>query len=450
MATELELNLLGQRTRWAAWVALIQRAGLYRIATRIGFAVCDQAVFAGSSFAVTLLMVRWMTQNDFGAFSVSYSVYMLVQTAFDGLVAEPLAVFGAGRFADWFDTYLGLLLIGHVVLGMLMLIVLLIAAAVIHLLGGADLSSAFAGMAIAAPFLCARSLTRQPLYVLSRIHWSVVAGAVQLVCTVIGLQTLHSEHLLNPFDAFLTLGVGSGLASAVVLIFCLGPKWRNGNAALGFSALIVTHLAYGRWAVSERFVFWLQTNALYLVLPLAAGGLHASAAYRAGNMLAMPAYMTVMTLGSVILPAMARAHASAGTSQRGQVLTVAVGAAVLCYALLLVGFGHAAGSVLFDGQYDTELDTIFLTLLGMGVVLYAIDVMMEIQLRAQLLVRQVFIARLVATVAQMTVGVALSFLFGLKGAALALVVTWMVTIVTIHIGTRTGRTSVGLLRTGGS
>lgn len=48
---------------------------------RKGFwAVLDQGLFAGSNFLVSVLLARWLEPASYGAFSVAYSVFLLLDS----------------------------------------------------------------------------------------------------------------------------------------------------------------------------------------------------------------------------------------------------------------------------------------------------------------------------------------------------------------------------------
>jgi O-antigen/teichoic acid export membrane protein len=415
------------------------------LARRLGLAVCDQGFFAGASFIFTLLLARWLTKDEFGAFSVAYAVLLLMLNLYDGLVSEPLAIFGAGRFADRFAAYVGRVLVGHLIIGTAMAGLLGLLAGLLHALGVTALAGAFTGMAVAAPLLCARSLTRQPLYVLSRIQGSVAAGAVHLSIGGFGLALLKATGQLSPATAFLAIGAGGAIASLGIVAFCLQPVWHSTDRMLGIRTLVSTHLTYGGWATGERLLLWAQINVLYLGLPVFAG-LHATAAFRAAATLAMPAIMTVMALGTALLPALVRAAAQPVEPRWVRLLAPMAALAVLSYAVLLTGFGHAIAHMLFAGQYDAELDPLLLALTGSGAVLNAVQIMLELQARARLRIRAILHARLMASAVMATAGLGLLMLYDLRGAALASALNSLTTLAALRFSTCRRATASGELQ----
>jgi O-antigen/teichoic acid export membrane protein len=401
------------------------------MATRFGLAVCDQALFAGTSFAFTLLLGRWATQEDFGAFSVAFSVFVLLQNVFEGLVFEPFGVYGSGRLSQHLDAYIGRLLIGHFFIAGALAGAALLIALVLGAEQQTTLANAFLGMGLATPFLLGRILTRQALYITARVHWSAVVGVVYLVCSVTVLSLLRSLGLVTPFSAFLALGSGSLVASLIVVLVFLAPVWRSTHPELSPRRLMTDHFTYGGWAIGERLLLWFQTNVFFLELPLVAG-LHASAAFRAVSTLAMPAYMTISAVAAVLLPALVRAQASQAQPQWAKWLIPGAMAGAFIYCVLLISFGQQAAHIAFAGQYDADLNLPLLAAAGVGPVLFAAAIVVELRLRAGLMIRQVLVARATTTGLLLLAGVALVAWYHVLGAALALALTWLTT-VCVHI-----------------
>ena len=77
------------------------------------WAVLDQGVFALSNFGINIVMARWLAPRDYGAFTLAYSVFLLLGTVHSALLVEPMMVFGAGKYREKFPDYLSLLMRGH-------------------------------------------------------------------------------------------------------------------------------------------------------------------------------------------------------------------------------------------------------------------------------------------------------------------------------------------------
>src|SRR5690349_6833146 len=91
------------------------RSGLARLAGKGAWAVMDQALFAGSNFIMNIMLVQWLSEHAYGAFSVAFAIFLLIGTLHTSLLTEPMVVFGSGRYREKSGEYLGLLICGHAV-----------------------------------------------------------------------------------------------------------------------------------------------------------------------------------------------------------------------------------------------------------------------------------------------------------------------------------------------
>ena len=60
--------------------------------TRGFWAIADQALFAISNLIVNVLLARWLTPREYGAFVTAYVVLILVSVAHGGLLIEELCM----------------------------------------------------------------------------------------------------------------------------------------------------------------------------------------------------------------------------------------------------------------------------------------------------------------------------------------------------------------------
>src|ERR1041385_5129801 len=52
----------------------------------------DQGVFALSNFLLNVLFARWLPQNDYGIFALTFSGYLILTLIHYGMILEPLLV----------------------------------------------------------------------------------------------------------------------------------------------------------------------------------------------------------------------------------------------------------------------------------------------------------------------------------------------------------------------
>ena len=65
-------------------------SGITYWTTRGFWAVVDQALFAVSNLIINVLLARWLSPQEYGAFVTAYVVLILVGVAHGGLLIEPM------------------------------------------------------------------------------------------------------------------------------------------------------------------------------------------------------------------------------------------------------------------------------------------------------------------------------------------------------------------------
>ena len=115
-------------------------------------AVLDQGLFAIPNLVVNILLARWLSPREYGAFVAAYAVLLLIAIAHSALVIEPMLVFGPTKFADRFVGYLNDVLRLHWMFSAATTVALLGTAVVLSRLASPLLGNAFFGLALAGPF----------------------------------------------------------------------------------------------------------------------------------------------------------------------------------------------------------------------------------------------------------------------------------------------------------
>ena len=82
---------------------------LLRWTTKSGLAILDQGLISGSNFAASILLARWLTPAQYGAYAVAFSVFILLSLIYLALLLEPMAVFGGSAYHNCLREYLRVL-----------------------------------------------------------------------------------------------------------------------------------------------------------------------------------------------------------------------------------------------------------------------------------------------------------------------------------------------------
>src|SRR3989304_11758 len=122
---------------------------IWKWGKRVGFSILDQGLFSGSNFALNILLARWLSPEEYGAFAVSFSIMWILGGIQSSLIYEPMMVFGPikfqGRLPNYIKQLSRLQLIINIPLSVLVVFASLFMSAIIK--------TALIGMAITLPFI---------------------------------------------------------------------------------------------------------------------------------------------------------------------------------------------------------------------------------------------------------------------------------------------------------
>lgn len=395
--------------------------GRIRWLHRSSLAIFDQAIFAGASFVLNVILARQMAPSEYGAFTFSYSVFLFWGSLHIAFLADPAVVFGAGRYGLWFSVYVGSLIRLHLTISLAGSAILALAGLVsIHF--NASVGYGVVGAAIAAPFVLLSWLLRRAIYVQSDLRWSIAAGIVYLALIAGGLWY---GHVRSGFGAMIVLGVAA-LFAVVVLLRALTPSMQPLPGAPSDSDVRRQHWKFAHWSVPTAALLWLIDNSFYVILPFF-HGLRTSGDLRIVTILGLPVVNAVGILAMSLLPSLSRAHTGGEGKRFRSLVRRAVLALMGCcvlYGVLLVAFGPALIRLLFGSSYvPARLALVLTALLPIPIALYGV---FSHALRAAERFRAVFWYVLAGAAIAMVAGFSLVGRFGVPGAITSSLLAWTV------------------------
>jgi len=393
-----------------------------RWAARGGLAVADQAALAGTNFAVSVLLARWLAPAPYGAFSVALAFSWLLRSLYDALVNAPMTVIGVGRHAEHFRSYLGTVLGAQLKLALPLAGVILLAGLIVQQAVSPSVGDALMGLAVASPPLLLLWSARSAFYAELRVGGSVLGGALYCATSLAALAALHAGGWLTPASAFVALGLGAGLG-VLVTLRRLAPDWNGG----GFSVrqIVNEHWGYGRWALADGTMGWVSLNLYYLVLP-ASHGLEWTGALRAVMNFSLPGTHTLMALGALLLPTLVRQREGAGaramTRTAWRWLGIFLGlTSVYLGALWLMR--NELFVLFYGGKYREHASS--LLWVGLVPVSASFAVVLGSVLQAFERPDLGFWSQVGSAVAALTVGLGLATLWGVNGAIGGLILSYV-------------------------
>lgn len=387
-------------------------------------AIGDQGLFAGSNFITTLLLGRWMIKEELGAVVVALTWFQLIQTFYESLVVAPMSYYGADKYQNRFQRYLGYIFTGHVLVSVTIAAIFGIIALLVNEFNSALLGQAMAGVAVSTVFLLARGLIRQPFYVLSKPQLSAIGGAIYLVVNIVSTVILYQSNLLNPFTALVGMGLASFI-TVIVQVIMLKPQYRGNYEDITPKSVMADHWEYGKWAISAQSISWLSTNFGILLIPLVTG-FSSSATIRATTILILPVIMMNTALVSLLTPIFVRTYKSEGArglDKRVRNTRLMVMAVTGVYFIVLSIFGKQLVHILYDGNYDEEVSSLYMVALAAMPFITTVSRIFDAGLMSMGKIKLSFKSKIVPTTLTVILDLILVVPFGILGIAIESLIT---------------------------
>ena len=408
------------------------------------WAVLDQGLFAGSNFALNILLARWMTELEYGVFATALVGYRLSFTLYEALLTEPLLVFGPGRYRRRLQKYLGTLLYGHV--GFALLFGGLLVLCWVGLRTGGEgnveqskLATALLALALAEPFILLRALARSVCYVRALPRLAASGGGLYMVLLFGCLYVFYRTEALSYASAFGAMA----LASVVSGFYLLAPTWPR-MPSRGLAGLIARgHWGYGRWSLGARALRWIPNNLWYLILPIWIG-IEANGALFALMVFNLAVTHTYSVLSTLLVPLLVKSRSDGSGRFKRMVLGMlglftAVG---LGYWGVVSLFNQPLVDLLYNGKFAEE--AYLLAVLGLIPLANGIGAVLSAALRAIERPDLIFWSSLAATVVTLALGIPITYFYGLVGAAASLVITETTIAITLARLLATRRSAVAV------
>lgn len=294
-------------------IAAARATGLAWLSKAV-LAVLDQGLMAGSNFVLSIFLARWLTPEQYGEYALAFAIFLLVSHFYMSFLLEPMAVFGGSTYRSRMQGYLGSLLWLH--LGATVVVWLLLGGIAwgAQLLGlGGDLPKALAAVMLAGPCIQLFWLIRRAFYT-DLSPATAVVGAGFYSCIILGgLIPIYRYGLLSSFMAFLLMGFGALLTSALLLIR-LKPTLRLKHLSPNLRETWAQHWDYGRWALATSVLLWIPSNFYYLFLA-GYSGVASAGEFKVLINFVLPIENIAAALSLLFQSHVARVHYTQGASQ---------------------------------------------------------------------------------------------------------------------------------------
>lgn len=387
--------------------------------TKGGLALLDFGLYSGSNFLLGILLARWMAPEQYGAYALVFSIFILVTFLYQAMLLEPLSVFSGTTYSKNLRGYLKSNFWLHWGVSAIICVVMAITAIVARSYSHTA-AMAFAGMTAATPFILIHALGRRSFYLKLSPGPAAFGSSFYCILVVSGSFLIYKLGWLTAFSAFLTMGFAA-LVGGVIMLFQLQAKLEPATAEMHLSETWKKHWEYGKWALGTCIVGWIPT---YVYIPLVSkfSGLAVTAELRALMNLGGPVLQTYAALSMLFLPFAARVQGSegrAGSSALTRKLTALFVAGAIAYWIVLIPLRRPLFNLLYAGKYMDASS--LLPLFAAETIIWSAALGPAIVLRAMEYPRSLFFANGAASVVAILVGIPATRYFGLRGVIWSMV-----------------------------
>jgi O-antigen/teichoic acid export membrane protein len=375
-------------------------------------AAVDQGVISLSNFLATIILARNVDPTQLGIYGVGFVTLRLVRSIQDGVIVQPLNVFGASMDETSFKRYATSTSILQILLATATALAVAIAGWVVTRLGndvaGPTLYSlwfAFLGWQL-------QEYIRRVLYtrgfVLSAVINTILANFVRLTLMLYWVQIGE----LTGIAGLQAIAWGAIVALIPGLWFTRNYWTRN------YQSLKETwqrNWGFGRWLMGGTIANWISVE-FYPVLTAGMISFAAAGAYRALQNLVAPIHALLRATDTFFTPRAARIFSSSGEralSRSLRLVYVATGIPTLGFLALAMIFPEQLLHLLYGDTYVSYSPA--MVLMAIFYALWFAYWPLQMALKAVQVSRPIFAANVIAIILMFTVGIWMIQRWGVYG-----------------------------------
>lgn len=377
--------------------------------------ILDQTLFSGGNFLVSILLARWLTPVQYGAYAVAFSIFLLLTTFHTALFIEPMLVFGAGKYNNNFQRYLAILLYGNIIAVIPFSIILVVISLFLGKYHSIEVQKAILGLVIAGPIILFLLTLRRAFYVRFRPIFSVIGVGVYILILIIFIYVMKTYNMLSQSTAFLGMGLSSFIIS-VSFIYRLRPKWV-GSHDITLNAVADVHWRYGKWALASAVMVWIPSNIYFIVLPLWIG-LNGAAILKVVMNIGNIAFLSNGALALFLIPLFSK-YAAESKNKMISVMKFFFALFIIgniCYFLILTYFPREILNLFYGKRYEEFYYLI--PLVGFLAIPNSVGSVFASALRAMELPSRVFLYVMTSVLVTFVIGIPLATIMGITGVIL--------------------------------
>lgn len=310
----------------------------------------DQALFTGTNFIITILLARWLPQEQYGAFSTIYNIFLLFGSVHTAMLGEPIMVFGSRHSGANIREYASVF--GLIQFFITVIFSLLVIIAYLFLHNQSQLIAInLMGLALALPFILSQWFYRRFFYSQTQPHKAAWGSAIYLCVMLALLLTFRYTNHLTINSVWLLQGI-SGCVVVAYSLQIIKPKLQT--SSLSSIKLIFQEIkAYSGWNLLATGLYWFSGQVIFLIVPIMLN-LNSSANIAAAQNFYRPLHPLMQSITLLMLPSLARKYQSLSRQiidKKFWSFSGIFAGGVLLYGVLVTLFSNNLTSLVYQDKY---------------------------------------------------------------------------------------------------
>lgn len=394
--------------------------------------VLDQGLFSGANFIASIIFARWLSPNDYGAFALVFTLYLLFTGFYIAFILEPMSVLGPSKYLKQLPQYLFVQLKLHGIMTCILGCITLLVGWLALGSGSEPLGVAFLGAGLSVPFMLLLWYVRRTFYILKQPTYALLTSVLYFLFLLLGLTVLYSMQLINSSTCFLALGAASLLSASVMVWQGRDLFYPERTAELPWTDLAKEQWLYGRW-IAAAAILTFSANQVQIVFLAGFINLQTAGALDALQNFIAPMSQGMVAISTLMLPIVSYDFGQSNFKKlRHKILVVIVVLVLitLIYEVILLSFPTQLELFLYKGKYSNSNHLI--PILGIIPILTGVTTGYSLALQAIQKPQFYLIYGIIVAPVGLITGILFTKYWGLTGAVLSLVVTSLVTLI-IHL-----------------
>lgn len=398
-----------------------------------GIAIIDQILFSGSNFVLNIFLARMLGINEYGAFSLAFTLYLFLSGFHNALILEPISVLGTSNYTDNLKKYFSTQLILHFFITFILGSCLLIGSGLLSLLNIGDrvFMRALLGVGFFLPFLLLVWLTRRMFYIFQQPGNSLFVSFIYSVCIGLGgifiSRSIFKEDL---FCWFALLGVAGTISSFRLVPLVL--EFFKHYSRIEFIQLIYEQWLYGRWICLATMLYSIGSQT-QIFIAASFLGLEVAGVFRVLQIFMLPMTQILTAVSSLSLPTVALEFglnnylAMKRKSRQVAIIMILI---AFIYELILLFGSSSVEQFLFAGKYARYASLI--PLIGLVPLLNSFETMYSLILRSLQKPMFYMVDKIITAITGGLSALLFIYLWKVSGAVFSLILIEIVTLVTYY------------------